>query len=48
VVGTVGSPLDRIAAELGPIISHNYLCGAALIVPYNEEAHTAYGRFRSP
>ena len=48
-VGTVGTgPLDRIEAELGPIISHKYLCGAAPIVPYNEEAHTAYGRFCSP
>jgi hypothetical protein len=47
-VGTIGTgPLDRIEAELGPIISHNYLCGTAPIVPYNEEAHTAYGRFRS-
>jgi hypothetical protein len=46
-VGTVRTgPLDRIEAESGSIISHNYLYEAASIVLYDEEAHTAYGRFR--
>jgi hypothetical protein len=49
LVGTIGTgPLDRIEAGSGPIISHNYLYEAAPIVLYDEEAHTAYRRFRSP